>query len=50
MEVWRLLEDLTRSKDDSVDFAALLDRAADPFSVCMDTKVDSNDGPSGETS
>ena len=28
------------SKEDSVDIAALLDRAADRFSRCMDTKVD----------
>ena len=27
--------------EDSVDIAALLDRAADRFSACMDTKVDS---------
>ena len=31
----------TRSEEDNVDFAALLDRAADRFSACMDTKVDS---------
>ena len=31
----------TGSEEDSVDFAALLDRAADRFSPCMDTKVDS---------
>ena len=30
----------TGSEDDSVDLAALLDRAADRFSACMDTKVD----------
>ena len=29
------------SEEDSVDIAALLDRAADRFSACMDTKVDS---------
>ena len=31
----------TGSEEDSVDIAALLDRAADRFSACMDTKVDS---------
>ena len=31
----------TESEEDSVDIAALLDRAADRFSACMDTKVDS---------
>ena len=31
----------TGSEEDSVDIAALLDRAADRFSSCMDTKVDS---------
>ena len=31
----------TGSEDDSVDLAALLHRAADRFSACMDTKVDS---------
>ena len=31
----------TGSEDNSVDLAALLDRAADRFSACMDTKVDS---------
>ena len=31
----------TGSEDHSVDLAALLDRAADRFSACMDTKVDS---------
>ena len=31
----------TGSEDDGVDIAALLDRAADRFSACMDTKVDS---------
>ena len=31
----------TGSSDDSVDLAALFDRAADRFSACMDTKVDS---------
>ena len=31
----------TGSEDDSVDLAALLDRAADHFSACMETKVDS---------
>ena len=31
----------TGSVEDSVDIAALLDRAADRFSACMDTKVDS---------
>ena len=31
----------TGSEDDSVNLAALLDRAADRFSACMDTKVDS---------
>ena len=31
----------TGSEEDSVDIAALLDRAADRFSVCMDMKVDS---------
>ena len=30
----------TGSEEDSVDIAALLDRAADRFSACMDTKVD----------
>ena len=29
------------SEEDSVDIAALLDRAAGRFSACMDTKVDS---------
>ena len=29
------------SEEDSVDIAALSDRAADRFSACMDTKVDS---------
>ena len=31
----------TGSEEDNMDFAALLDRAADRFSACMDTKVDS---------
>ena len=31
----------TGSEEDSVDIAALLDRPADRFSACMDTKVDS---------
>ena len=31
----------TGSEEDTVDIAALLDRAADRFSACMDTKVDS---------
>ena len=31
----------TGSEEDSVDIAALLDGAADRFSACMDTKVDS---------
>ena len=31
----------TGSEEDSMDFAALWDRAADRFSACMDTKVDS---------
>ena len=31
----------TGSEEDSVDIAALLHRAADRFSACMDTKVDS---------
>ena len=31
----------TGSEEDSLDIAALLDRAADRFSACMDTKVDS---------
>ena len=31
----------TGSEEDSVDIAALLDRAADRFSACIDTKVDS---------
>ena len=31
----------TGSEEDSVDIAALLDRAADRFSACMDRKVDS---------
>ena len=31
----------TGSEEDNVDIAALLDRAADRFSACMDTKVDS---------
>ena len=31
----------TGSEEDSEDIAALLDRGADRFSVCMDTKVDS---------
>ena len=31
----------TGSQEDSVDIAALSDRAADRFSACMDTKVDS---------
>ena len=31
----------TGSEEESVDIAALLDRAADRFSACMDTKVDS---------
>ena len=31
----------TGSKKDNVDIAALLYRAADRFSACMDTKVDS---------
>ena len=31
----------TGSEEDSVDIAALLDRAADRFSDSMDTKVDS---------
>ena len=31
----------TGSEEDSVDIAALLDRVADRFSACMDTKVDS---------
>ena len=31
----------TGSEEDSVDITALLDRAADRFSACMDTKVDS---------
>ena len=31
----------TGSEEDSVDIAALLDRAPDRFSACMDTKVDS---------
>ena len=31
----------TGSEEDRVDIAALLDRAADRFSACMDTKVDS---------
>ena len=31
----------TGTEEDSVDIAALLDRAADRFSACMDTKVDS---------
>ena len=31
----------TGSEEDSVDGAALLDRAADRFRACMDTKVDS---------
>ena len=31
----------TGSEEDSVDIAVLLDRAADRFSACMDTKVDS---------
>ena len=31
----------TGSEEDSVDVAALLDRAADRFSACIDTKVDS---------
>ena len=31
----------TGSEEDCVDIAALLDRAADRFSACMDTKVDS---------
>ena len=31
----------TGSEEDSVDIAALLDRAADRFSACLDTKVDS---------
>ena len=31
----------TGSEEDNMDFAALLDRAADRFSSCMDTKVDS---------
>ena len=31
----------TGSEEDSVDIAALLDRAADRFSACTDTKVDS---------
>ena len=31
----------TGSEEDSVDIAALLDRAADRFIACMDTKVDS---------
>ena len=31
----------TGSEEDSVDIHALLDRAADRFSACMDTKVDS---------
>ena len=31
----------TGSEEDSVDIAALWDRAADRFSACMDTKVDS---------
>ena len=30
----------TGSEEDGVDIAALLDRAADRFSACMDTKVD----------
>ena len=29
------------TEEDSVDIAALLDRSADRFSACMDTKVDS---------
>ena len=40
----------TGSGWDRVDIAALLDRAADRFSACMDTKEGGlNDGPSGET-
>ena len=31
----------TGSEEDNMDFAALFDRAADRFSACMDTKVDS---------
>ena len=31
----------TGSEEDSVDIAAVLDRAADRFSACMDSKVDS---------
>ena len=31
----------TGSEEDSVDIAAILDRAADRFSACMDMKVDS---------
>ena len=31
----------TGSEEDNMDYAALLDRAADRFSACMDTKVDS---------
>ena len=31
----------TGSEEDNMDFAALLDRAADRFRACMDTKVDS---------
>ena len=31
----------TGSEEDNMDIAALLDRAADRFSACMDTKVDS---------
>ena len=31
----------TGSEEDNMDFAALLDRADDRFSACMDTKVDS---------
>ena len=31
----------TGSEEDNMDFAAHLDRAADRFSACMDTKVDS---------
>ena len=37
----------TGSEEDSVDIAALLDRAADRFSARMDTKSGLNDGPSG---
>ena len=31
----------TGSEEDNMDFAALLDRVADRFGACMDTKVDS---------